>query len=106
MLFGCDPAAGVAANTQLVMVLVEHFKDFFDPENGAALVPDCFGILDAVSKEVALEQTSCNLGKSLRLKRQDNRIGPKQMVVIIQNPKVKDDTPFSEKVLVVDAFGD
>ena len=96
MLFGCDPAAGVAANTKLVMVLVEHFKDYFDPEDGSALVPDCFGIIDAVNKDVALEQTSCNLGKSLRLKRQDNRIGPKQLIVVIKNPDVSEDTPKDE----------
>jgi len=96
MLFGCDPAAGVAANTKLVMDLVEHFKDYFDPEDGAAIVPDCFGVIDAVNKDVALEQTSCNLGKSLKLKRQDNRIGPKQMIVIIKNPDFVKETTDKE----------
>ena len=68
------------------MVLVEHFNDYFDPEDGSAIVPDCFGVIDAVNKDVTLEQTSCNLGKSLKLRRQDNRIGPKQLIVIVKNP--------------------
>jgi len=89
MAFGCDPASGVPADTQLVMTIVNHLKSYFNPEDGHALIPDCFNAIDAVSNKVALEQTSCNLGKNLRLLRQDNRIGIKQLIVIIRNPKPK-----------------
>lgn len=85
MLFGCDPASGVPADTQLVKVLVQHLRDYFDPEDGSAVMPDCFGLIDAIESEVALESTSCNLGRSLKLKRQDNRIGRKQIIVITQD---------------------
>lgn len=50
-------------------------------------MPDCFGLIDAIESEVALESTSCNLGRSLKLKRQDNRIGRKQIIVITQDKK-------------------
>lgn len=87
MLFGCDPANGVAANTKLVMVIVQHLMDYFHPDDGSAIIPECFGVIDALKNEVALEQTSCNLGKSLKLRRQDNRVGTKMIVVVIKNPK-------------------
>ena len=87
MLFGCDPASGVAANTKLVMVIVQHLMDYFHPDDGSALLPECFGVVDALKNEVALEQTSCNLGKSLKLRRQDNRVGTKMIVVVIKNPR-------------------
>jgi len=61
-------------------------KDIFHPDDGSAIIPECFGILDAVGSDIALEQTSCNLGKSLKLRRQDNRVGTKMMVVVIKNP--------------------
>jgi len=89
MAFGCDPANGVPADTQLVMTIVNHLKSYFTPEDGHVLIPDCFNAIDAVSSKVALEQTSCNLGKNLKLLRQDNRIGIKQLIVIIRNPKPK-----------------
>ena len=82
-LFGCDPAAGVPASTQLVNLIVEHLNDYFDPMDGSALIPQCFGVIDAIRKDVALESTSCNLGKSLRLQRRDNRVDKKQLIVIV-----------------------
>jgi hypothetical protein len=48
MIFGCDPASGVPANTKLVKLIVEHLLEQFDPEDGSALLPDCFGVIDAM----------------------------------------------------------
>lgn len=48
MLFGCDPASGVPANTKLVELVVEHLKDYFDPMDGSAMIPQCFGVIDAI----------------------------------------------------------
>lgn len=86
-VFGCDPALGVAANTKLVMAMVEHLNSYFDPDDGHAMIPDCFNAIDAMKDEIQLEATSCNLGKNLRLMRQDNRVGLKQLIVIIKNPR-------------------
>jgi hypothetical protein len=69
MLFGCDPASGVPANTKLVKLIVEHLFEQFSPDDGSALLPDCFGVIDAMEEEVALESTSCNLGRNLLLHR-------------------------------------
>lgn len=87
MLFGCDPASGVPADTKLVQVLVQHLRDYFDPEDGSARLPDCLGLIDAIESDVALESTSCNLGRALNLKRQDNRVRRKQIIVITQDAK-------------------
>ena len=86
MLFGCNPDFGVPADTKLVKLVVDHLRDYFDPEDGSALLPECFGVIDTFEHDVALESVSCNLGKSLRLLRQDNRISYKQLVVIVKNP--------------------
>jgi hypothetical protein len=83
----------VPANTKLVMLVVEHLNDYFDPTDGSALIPQCFGVIDAVRKEVALETTSCNLGRSLRLQRRDNRVDIKQLIVIVKVVDEKLDKP-------------
>lgn len=67
----------------MVEMMVDHLSGLFDPEDGHALIPECFGTIDAEEYDVALEQTSCNLGKSLRLVRQDNRISLKQLIVVV-----------------------
>jgi len=81
------------------MLVVEHLNDYFDPTDGSALIPQCFGVIDAVRKEVALETTSCNLGRSLRLQRRDNRVDIKQMIVIV---KVVDEKLDMTKVVPTD----
>lgn len=101
MMFGCDPASGVPANTKLVKLIVEHLFDQFNPEDGSALLPDCFGVIDAMEEEVALESTSCNLGRNLLLHRQDNRINCKQIIVIAQNPLQSEEAKVSSDEIKV-----
>ena len=58
----------------------------FDPEDGSLMLPECLGNIDTLAGKVNFESTSSNVGKSLRLKRQDVRVGCKQIIVIVQNP--------------------
>jgi hypothetical protein len=39
MVFGCDPAAGVNADTQFVKLFINHMKNLFDPEDGTLMIP-------------------------------------------------------------------
>jgi len=42
-------------------------------------------MMDVSSKSVSFESTSGHLGRSLQLMRIDNRIGPKQLIVVTQD---------------------
>jgi hypothetical protein len=46
------------------------------------LIPKCLGTIDSIKENVNFESTSSNLGRSLQLFRQDNRIGTKHLIVI------------------------
>ena len=39
MVFGCDPAAGVQADTKFVKLFISHMKNLFDPEDGTLMIP-------------------------------------------------------------------
>jgi hypothetical protein len=45
-LFGCDPAAGVSADTKFVRDFVDHLEKFFDPITQTVLIPEVLGNID------------------------------------------------------------
>lgn len=63
---------------------IDHISNLFDPDDGTVLIPECFGMIDVMRHSVSFESTSSHLGRSLTLRRQDNRIGPKQLIVIVE----------------------
>ena len=67
------------------MSFIKHVKSLFDPEDGSVIIPECMGMIDTTKEKVNFESTSCNLGRNLKLSRQDNRIGVKHMIVIYEN---------------------
>jgi hypothetical protein len=87
-LFGCNPAEGVKADTQFVKCFVEHCTDLFNPEDGTLMLPEGLGVIDAAKDKVNFESTSCNIGKSLKLKQYDNKVGYKMLLVIRRNEEV------------------
>jgi hypothetical protein len=82
-VFGSNPATGAASDPKFVEMLLKHLRSVFDPEDGALMMPECLGNIDTLNGRVNFESTSSNVGKSLQLKRQDVRVGPKQIFVII-----------------------
>ena len=66
-VFGCDPAAGVAADTKFVKIFIEHLKGLFSLEDGSALIPDCLGTIDSIKGNVNFESTSSNMGRNLQV---------------------------------------
>lgn len=100
-LFGCNPADGVAANTKFVQLFINHIKNRFEPDTGYVVIPECLGMMDVTSESVNFESTSGHLGRSLRLMRQDNRVGPKQLIVITEDDKgTKEAAKVKTKLLV------
>ena len=87
-VFGCNPADGVKADTKFIQTFVEHLRGLFDPEDGTLMFPECLGVIDSTKGGENFESTSCNIGKSLRLKRYDNRVDHKQLVVIRRNEEL------------------
>jgi hypothetical protein len=87
-LFGCNPAEGVKADTQFVKCFVDHCTDLFNPEDGTLMLPEGLGVIDAAKDKVNFESTSCNIGKSLKLKQYDNKVGYKMLLVIRRNEEV------------------
>ena len=57
----------------------------FDPDDGTLMLPECLGSIDTLTNRVNFESTSSNVGRSLKLLRQDVRIKAKQIIVIVQN---------------------
>lgn len=88
-VFGSNPATGSQADPKFVTMFLKHLDQMFDPEDGALLLPECLGNIDTLNGTVNFESTSSNVGKGLKLKRQDCRVGAKQIIVIIQNPKLE-----------------
>ena len=56
----------------------------FNPDNGTVLIPECLGTIDSIKEKVNFESTSCNIGRNLKMMRQDNRVGPKHLIVITE----------------------
>ena len=104
-LFGCNPAEGVAADTKFVEAFIDHIYNLFDPDDGSVMIPECFGMIDVMRHSVNFESTSGHLGRSLLLRRQDNRIGPKQLIVIVEETsKDKPNEPKAKTTLMTDFF--
>lgn len=49
------------------------------------MIPECFGVIDISKNHVNFESTSCNIGKSLKLRCFDNRVGIKMLIIIKRN---------------------
>lgn len=94
-MFGCNPAEGVYRDTKFVKLFIEHLKALFDPEDGTVMFPECLGVIDTSREPVNFESTSCNIGKSLRLKNYKNRVGLKQLIIIRKDDD--DETLFDSK---------
>ena len=94
-MFGCNPAEGVTRETKFVKLFIEHLKALFDPEDGTVMLPECLGVIDTSREPVNFESTSCNIGKSLRLKNYKNRVGLKQLIIIRKDDD--DETLFDSK---------
>lgn len=63
LLFGCNPAEGVAADTKFVSCFIKHIENHFDPEDGTVILPETFSVVDSAKEAVKFESTSCNLGR-------------------------------------------
>ena len=87
-VFGCNPAEGVKADTEFIKNIRDHMRGLFDPEDDSLMFPECLGIIDSTKGSENFESTSCNIGRSLRLQRWNNRVGIKQLIVIKREPDV------------------
>jgi hypothetical protein len=87
-VFGCNPAEGVKADTEFIKNIRDHMRGLFDPEDDSLMFPECLGIIDSTKGSENFESTSCNIGRSLRLQRWNNRVGIKQLIVIKREPEV------------------
>lgn len=113
LLFGCKPANGVAADTQFVDLFIKHINGLWNPDDGTVQIPECFSIIDVKSK-VNFESTSGHLGRNLTMMRQDNRVGPKMLIVVTEclydkEGKLKLDQDFKPKAKtqhLIDFFTD
>lgn len=90
-VFGSNPATGAAADPDFVTMFLKHLNQVFDPEDGSLMMPECLGNIDSLNNRVNFESTSSNVGKSLLLKRQDVRVGAKQIIVITKNQNFNDE---------------
>ena len=63
LVFGCDPESGVAADTYLIEVFIDHLKMSFSNNDGTLHLPDC--IDNIRSSKAEFESTSNNEGQGL-----------------------------------------
>ena len=73
-VFGSDPASGAQSDKKFVNAFIKHLNNMFDPEDGSLMIPECLGNIDTITNRVNFESTSSNVGRSLKLMRQDVRI--------------------------------
>jgi len=73
-VFGSNPATGAQSDKKFVSAFIKHLNTMFDPEDGALMIPECLGSIDTLVNRVNFESTSSNVGRSLKLFRQDVRI--------------------------------
>lgn len=86
-IFGSNPATGAQSDPEFVHMFIRHLNEAFDPEDDSLMLPECLGNIDTInSGKVSFESTSSNVGRSLKLKKQNNRVLTKQIIVIVQNP--------------------
>lgn len=86
-VFGSNPATGAQSDPDFVKMFIKHLNEAFDPEDDSLMLPECLGNIDTLSSgKVNFESTSANVGRSLKLRKQTNRVIAKQLIVIVQNP--------------------
>lgn len=93
-VFGSNPATGAQSDADFVKMFIQHLNDAFDPEDDSLMLPECLGNIDTLKGKVNFESTSANVGRSLKLKKQTNRVLAKQIIVIVQNPADVDSKEF------------
>ena len=93
-VFGSNPATGAQSDADFVKMFIQHLNDAFDPEDDSLMLPECLGNIDTLKGKVNFESTSANVGRSLKLKKQTNRVLTKQIIVIVQNPADVDSKEF------------
>lgn len=78
-------------------MFIRHLNEAFDPEDDSLMLPECLGNIDTLSSgRVNFESTSSNVGRSLKLKKQTNRVLAKQIIVIVQNPDKYEEEAFKK----------
>jgi hypothetical protein len=82
-VFGSNPATGAKSDADFVKMFIQHLNDAFDPEDDSLMLPECLGNIDSINAKVNFESTSSNVGRSLKLKKQTNRVLAKQIIVIV-----------------------
>jgi hypothetical protein len=82
-VFGSNPATGFKSDADFVKMFIQHLNDAFDPEDDSLMLPECLGNIDTINAKVNFESTSSNVGRSLKLKKQTNRVLAKQIIVIV-----------------------
>jgi hypothetical protein len=82
MLFGCDPENGVVADTKFIAEFISHIVSSFDSRTGSVAIPQCLSQIE--QRKVKFESVTDNLGRMLRMTRQDNKVGLKTLIVLIK----------------------
>lgn len=85
ILFGCDPSCGVEAKTSFIQDFIEHITLKFDSSVGKVDFPEVLNQID--KKEARFESVTNLQGKPLEMTRQDNKVGFKVMIVILDDEK-------------------
>lgn len=82
MLFGCDPAYGVVADTKFIAEFISHIVSSFDSRTGSVAIPQCLGQIE--QRKVKFESVTDNLGRMLHMTRQDNKVGMKSLIILFK----------------------
>lgn len=85
MMFGCDPQNGVEADTKFIREFIRHLTSKFDTKQCSCLFPECLGHIE--NETTKFESVTNNLGRSLKIECQSNRVGFKNLVAIHDGPE-------------------
>ena len=78
----------MVADTQFINEFVNHIEQRFNPKTGSLLFPDCLAQIEQT--KVKFESVTNNLGRTLMLTRQDDRIGFKLLIAVGKNDKASE----------------
>ena len=93
MLFGCDPENGVEADTKFIQEFIAHIVSSFDAKTGSVAIPACLSQIE--QRKVKFESVTDNLGRMLKMTRQDNKVGLKTLMVLIKADVPSDSLQFA-----------
>ena len=80
LLFGCQPATGVLAESKYVKNFINLIIKNFD-ESGSVILPDALSRV--MSSDAPFESVSSNLARKIKLNRQDTVVGHKRLFYAI-----------------------